>query len=459
MKRSRLVIAGTASGVGKTSIALGLVRALSRKGRTVQPFKVGPDYLDPQFLTRAAGTPCYNLDTWMMGPEHVRGLCQRASERAAVLLVEGVMGLYDGASPDDLAGSTAEAAIVTDSPVLLVVDARGMGQSIAAVVKGYAELSSEIRVAGVIANRIGSPRHREILKQALEGNDLPPLVGAVPRDALPQLPSRHLGLKTMEESEMLAVIDQIADAVEEHIDLAALETLAACEAAPGREAEASSGQPVAPVRLGIARDKAFYFYYQDNLEALVRHGCELVPFSPLTDPQLPEGLDGVYLGGGYPEEFAAEISGNRTLLADLKAFAASGKAVYAECGGLMCLGEALVLGDGREVAMAGVIPLKTAMLPKRRALGYVEASLLQESFFGPVGTRVRGHEFHYSEIRDCRAGNAWQPAFDVPRRVHGGDPDSGFCKAKVLASYLHIHFAADQEAVRHFVAWLRKEER
>ena len=461
----RLVLAGTGSGVGKTSLALGLVRALVRRGLRVQTFKVGPDFLDPTYLAIASGRTCYNLDGWMSSREYVDRLFDRATADADLAVVEGVMGLFDGASPVSLEGSTAEIAQWLDAPVILVAEAHGVARSLAAVVKGFAQFDPTVRVAGAIANRSGSARHAGWLAESLAAAEVPPLVGAVPRDALPTLESRHLGLVTADSDRLSAeTINRLADACQEHLDLDRLLELAGVrhnlasgghqQASVGRQPHESSENsetfpsavplsrltPTAPLRIGIARDEAFHFYYPDNLEALTICGVEWAPFSPLADVSLPDGLDAIYLGGGYPEVFAGRLSENHAMLDAIRRFVDSGRAVYAECGGLMYLGQTLQMLDGRRLPMAGVLPIETAMRPKLKTLGYVEVA---------AGDRVlRGHEFHYSEIvADETASHGWQCAHRVRRRRGDGTWESeGFAKDGVVASYIHLHWASCPES-------------
>jgi cobyrinic acid a,c-diamide synthase len=471
----RLVIAGTSSGVGKTSLTLGLARSLARNGLRVQTFKVGPDFLDPTWLAAASGRTCYNLDGWMTSREYCRGLFARATADADLAIVEGVMGMFDGASPCSLEGSTAEVALWLDAPVLLVVNAHGVARSIAATVQGFAQFEQGVNVAGVIANHCGSSSHRQWLAAALDGAKLPPLVGAMPRGAIVAIPDRHLGLVSADASNCNPqTLDQLANAVGEHLDLNRIMELARSSAVgwvERREPHQEDPNPdegdspifagrklgQSPLRLGIARDEAFHFYYADNLEALEQAGAELVPFSPLADRALPPDLDGLYFGGGYPELHAARLAGNATMLDAVRGFAASGRCVYAECGGLMYLGQSLRGLDGQRHAMAGVLPIETAMLAKLRTLGYAEVTLGTDSLWGQAGQTRRGHEFHYSEITaDRTAAEGWRPAYRVARRRAAESQSEGFAKGNVLASYVHLHWASCPEADRHFVTCCEK---
>ena len=443
---ARILVSATQSGAGKTTISLSLCRALARRGLVVQPVKSGPDFLDPTYLSIAAGRPCHNLDTWMMGSDYVATQMADVASIADIAIVEGVMGLFDGAGPDDLSGSSAEIAKVTKTPVVLVINAHGMAASIAAIVKGFSELEDDVTVCGVIANRVGSAGHTKILKEALAARNLPPLLGAIPRDAFPSLPSRHLGLTTATE-DMLpeSLLDDIADTLEAHVDLDHLMEVAT---AATTEAATRSGKPSVSdrFRLGIAKDDAFHFYYQDTLHALEAAGFDLVPFSPLKDAALPD-VDALYIGGGYPEVHAAALEANLPLREAIRIAAEDGLPIYAECGGLMYLGSRLKNLLGETFSMCDVFDFSTRMLEKRKMLGYMEVELAASTLIGKKGARIRGHEFHYSE-RVEKTDVA--TAYTVTRRRTGETRTGGLTKKNVLASYIHLHLASHPEAIRHF---------
>lgn len=454
MNIPRIVIAGTQSGVGKTSLTLGLVAALKRRGLRVQTFKVGPDYLDPTYLALASGRPCYNLDGWMTSEAYVRELFTRVCENADVAVIEGVMGLFDGADPTGLAGSTAEIALWLDAPVVLVANAHGAGRSFAAMVHGFATFVPELCVAGAIANRCGSERHAAGLAVSLSSASLPPLLGAVKRGAFPELPSRHLGLVTADAvSFSQTLLGQLADAVEAGVSLdKILQSARGASLFPvDSEVSMASATPqaAAKIRLGIARDEAFHFYYPDNLDALERAGCELVPFSPLHDRALPTGLNGVYIGGGYPEEYAQALAANGGMLDAIRKFAMNSGTIYAECGGLMYLSEGIETLDGTRHSMLGLLPAWTRMCPRRQSLGYVEIRLTCDCPWGRSGDVLRGHEFHYSELTerpaDCKT------AYELSYRRSVQPAAEGFQRGSVLASYVHLHFGSQPDAVSHFV--------
>ncbi len=328
-----LLIGAASSGTGKTTLALTLTRALTRRGLRVQTFKVGPDFLDPTHLALASGRPCYNLDGWMCGPDYVRELFARKTDDADFAVIEGVMGLFDGASPDSIEGSSAEVARLLGVPVLLVANVRGMSRSLAALVKGFASFEPGVQIGGVIANHCGSARHADLLRTALQASGLPPLLGAIPSNAFPPLASRHLGLVAAASDTLsTATLDVFADALEQHSGIEALMKVGQAflpvqpskNPVTGRLCSDDRARVPAPLRLGIARDAAFSFYYPDNLEALEAQGATLVAFSPLADIALPADLDGIYLGGGYPELHAPALAANQPMLEALRCFAAAG---------------------------------------------------------------------------------------------------------------------------------------
>lgn len=437
---ARLVIAGLASGAGKTTVTVALARALRARGLTVATFKCGPDYLDPTYHARAAGAACHNLDGWMMGKDAVRGTFARAAHGADVALVEGVMGVFDGASPTSDAGSTAEIARWLEAPVLLVVDASGMARTIAALARGVADFDPGLRVAGVIAQRVGSRNHLDLLRKAL-----PSIVGGLPVESGLAFPERHLGLVAAS-----AVTDATMDAWGERaaawLDLERV--LAIARSAPPLPAPPPPVGPARPprCRIAIAHDAAFHFYYEDNLRRLEAAGAELVRFSPIADPGLPP-CDGVYVGGGYPELFADVLSGNRTMCAALAGFAGP---VYAECGGLMYLAQAICTRDGRRHPMVGLLPGEAVMGDRLAALGYVEVETQTRSMLGGAGVRFRGHQFRYSELREVP--DEAPRLYKVRRRRDGNTTTEGYLRGNVLGSYVHAHWASNPEIPGALVA-------
>ena len=452
MDRPRIVIAGTHSGVGKTSLSLGIVAALRKRGLNVQTFKVGPDFLDPTHLALASGRPCYNLDGWMAGRDYVSRLFARASENADISVIEGVMGLFDGAVPDSSEGSTAEIARWLDAPVLLVTDVHGMARSIGAVVAGFSGFEKDLRIAGVIANRCGSERHAAALSASLAAAGLPPLAGAVMKGGLPDLPSRHLGLVTADAGNLTPqFLGELAAACERQGAMDQIIRIAR-GASPLHAVPANNAAVSKPISIGIARDAAFHFYYQDFFDELEMRGCTLEYFSPLADDALPDRIDALYIGGGYPEEYAEALSANVKMLGSVRAFAALNRPMYAECGGLMYLCRSLEKKDGTNYPMAGLVPTSTRMLDRRKFLGYVEVTLNRDSLWGAGGATIRGHEFHYSELTaDPAEEPAWQAVYSMKRRRDGGVSREGFQKGRTLASYAHLHLASRPDALGWFI--------
>lgn len=450
--RPRIVIAGIKSGVGKTTLALALAASLRRKGLTVQTYKVGPDFLDPTWLSLASGRPCYNLDGWMSGEGYVKALFSRTSADADISVIEGVMGLFDGAPGQSPDGSTAEIARWLDAPVLLAADAHGMSRSLAALVQGYAGFDPGVRIAGVIANNCGSERHASVLEDTLKPAGCPPLFGAVARGAVPALESRHLGLVSAAPSKASReLFGMLAEVCDRFLDTERV-VQAARLAAPLPYTAPACRNELPGVRLGIARDSAFHFYYQDLFDELACRGCSMEFFSPIRDGHLPESLHGLFLGGGYPEAHASELSANEAMLSEIRAFASSGRPVYAECGGLMYLSGGVETLDRRTFPMAGVLPAASRMLERRQALGYVETTLERDSLWGTRGTVLRGHEFHYSMLTDDPSGrNGWSTAYTLKKPLSAAERREGYQHGHVLASYVHQHLACRPQALDRFI--------
>jgi cobyrinic acid a,c-diamide synthase len=434
---SAIVVAGTHSGVGKTSVTLGLIGAFRRRGLTVQPFKVGPDFIDPLHHQHASGSPARNLDGWMLDPETNLERFARATADADAAVIEGVMGLFDGSDGKSDRGSTAEMAKLLGLPVLLVIDASAMARSAAALIHGYTSFDPDLRVAGVILNNVGGETHAGMIRDAVAG--AVPILGALPRAKDLVVPERHLGLHLPHEARA-DYVDQLATLIEEHIDLDALLANSAIERRTAPAAAAPSPPP--RIRLGLARDEAFCFYYTDNLELLEQAGAELVPFSPIDEP-LPENVDGIYLGGGYPELHADKLAANTSTREAIREFASAGGPIYAECGGLMYLADTLEL-DGQTHPMCGVLPFSTTM-PAPLAIGYIEVTTTG----GPFGSgqTARGHLFHHSAITG-------EPATDRCYQLkdsRGEETQEGYRIHNVLASYAHLHLASNPALAATFI--------
>lgn len=436
---NRLVIAAPSSGSGKTTVAALLCLALRARGLRVQPFKLGPDYLDPTHLTRAAGREARNLDSFLLSPARTRELYARAAAAADISVIEGVMGLYDGRDPGSDEHSTAALARLLETSVVLVIDAGGMARTVAAVAAGLRDFGAGVRVAGVIVNRVASAGHAALCETALAQVGLP-LLGFVTRDDALHLPERHLGLLSAEQASW---DEGAARHAARHLRLDDLIRAAHAPALP--VAPAPAPVPGGP-RIAYALDEAFHFYYPDALDELRLAGAQLVPFSPLRDEALPAGVGGLLLGGGYPEVHAAALAANAGLRADVRRLAHSGRPVVGECGGLMYLARSLEDLDGHEHEMCGVIPYRTRMLP-HLTLGYREAEALRDTPLSAAGAVHRGHEFHHSALTHPPT----QPAYRWTGQ-DGAEVLEGYADRQVLASYLHLHYAATPELARRFVA-------
>ncbi len=438
----RLLIAGTHSGVGKTTITTGIIAALRARGLEVQPFKVGPDYIDPTYHTLAAGRPARTLDTWMVPPERVPALFTRAVQGADIAVIEGVMGLYDAADYEGEAGSAAEVAKLLAVPVVLVVDARAMARSAAALVLGYREFDPAVPLAGVIVNRVAGKSHGEGVAQAITRATGLSVFGWIPRDDALHIPERHLGLvPTAEPGRWDVFVQAAATLVARHLDLDALLAMAQYphpvpatpRVSPGPKAQHGPGPVIA-----VARDEAFSFTYVDNLDLLQDAGARLAFFSPLRDEALPPETAAIILSGGFPEVYAPALAENRALHQALREAHARGIPIYAECGGLMYLTETIVDQEGRAFPMVGLLPGRSVMTG-RLTLGYRVAEAAGDSWFLRAGERVRGHEFHYS-VWEGRPANL-PPAYRlVPRRGQGPPREDGARLGNLWATYVHLHF-------------------
>jgi cobyrinic acid a,c-diamide synthase len=453
-----LLLSGTASGVGKTTVALAIMAGLRRRGLTVQPFKCGPDFLDTGHHTRVCGRTARNLDTWMLSAEANLNVLRDASLGADAVVAEGMMGLFDGKSGNTEAGSSAEIAKLLKLPVVLVLDASKTARSIAAVVLGFEMFDPDLQLAGVILNRVASERHYGMLAAAIEMSCKTKILGWLPREPSIAIPERHLGLQgAMEQASpdgQEAAIDALAALAEKHLDLDALLKLQCGVEFPEVALEQLPPLSAAEVvRVGVPSDYAFSFYYEDNLDMLRRQGVEIVPFSPMNDAALPSDLDGLYLGGGYPELHAEQLSANKPMLQAVRSFAISGKPVYAECGGMLYLSERLCTLDGAAYPMTGVLPLAMEMTNKLVQFGYVTVEFSDDCVLGPKGTVIRGHSFHYSRIA-LRDGV--EKSYRVQYSMSGKEEFEGFHRGEILASYIHLHFRANPTVVENFVAAIRR---
>ena len=444
----RVLVAGTGTGTGKTTVCLALAAALRRRGLPLAPFKVGPDFIDAAHLAAVAGRPARSLDPWMSSPEWVRVSLTRHEPPGGLALIEGMMGLFDGAGGADDRGSAAEVARLTATPVLLVLDAQGVARSAGALALGFARFDPALSLAGVIFNRVGGVSHRETLAAAVAPLGLP-VLGALPWDEALAISERHLGLLTPEARTLSPEqVARLAAAAEAHLDLEGILRVASA----ARPLPVPSDPPVPPARpvvqIGVARDAAFSFYYQDNLDLLQAAGAALLSFSPLADECLPAGLGGLYLGGGYPEAEAPRLAGNGAMREEIRRVVASGLPVLAECGGFMYLCRAIEDGEGRQHPMVGVFDA-TIRFPGRGTLAYCTVDLVEASPLGPAGLSLRGHEFHASSLLETPAASAH--AYRVRRLPAGGPETEGYLVANALGSYLHLHWGSCPEVARHFV--------
>lgn len=451
---ARIIIAGTHSGVGKTTVATGLMSALSRRGLVVQGFKVGPDYIDPSYHAVATGRPARNIDLFLVPPAAAVKLFLRASAGADIAVIEGVMGLFDGYV--DGGASSAAVAKLLQVPVLLVVDASSIGQSAAALVYGYSHYDPEVKVAGVILNRIAGERHLALVKDAVEQGAGVPVVGWLARQESLTVPSRHLGLVPAgERRELAEKVGSCGAAVASGLDLERI--LALAQAAPPLEEPQGSVFPAAEakekVAIAVARDAAFSFYYQDSLDFLAALGAELIPFSPLADEDLPAGARGLIIGGGFPEVFLPELAANRRLITAIRSAAARGLPIYAECGGLMYLCRAIYDREGRAWPMVGLVPVACRMEERLVGMGYRQGQAIRSSLLFASGEQVKGHEFHYSRLVEAASDFPWAYQLQDGR---GRCRPEGYARGNLLASYLHLHFAGLPAAARRFLAACRE---
>jgi len=479
LNRRGFLIAAPQSGSGKTTVSLAIMAALRRRGLAVAPFKCGPDFIDPGYHAMVCGCPSINLDGWMCPETFVLDTFSLHAANADISVIEGVMGLFDGIGFSSMEGSSAQVAAITGSPVVLVVNARGMAASAAALVMGFAGFDPRVRLGGVIFNNVGSAAHGELLRQAL-AEALPDVAvfGCIPRDDSLAIPSRHLGLVTAEDNPLPPdYLDRLADLAEQHLDL---DGLAGLEVEEGRrlsphphpsplpEGEGANKVPSPSrmtegnrlglgrrwgkdsVRIAVARDAAFCFVYEDNLRLLREAGAEIVPFSPLQDGGLPPDVAGIYLPGGYPELYGERLSGNVGMRAAIREAVMRDMPVYAECGGLIYLTRGM---EGTEADFVGIFPLRARLLSRRKALGYREVSFEADALLGPSGMTARGHEFHYSEIGEMPEGIS--RCYRATRQ--GKDLGAeGYRFRNCLASYIHLHFGSHAGIAPAFVAACRE---
>ncbi|EJL40605.1 cobyrinic acid a,c-diamide synthase [Brevibacillus sp. CF112] len=443
----RIVIAGTGSGAGKTTVTIGLMAALIRKGYMVQGFKCGPDYIDPTYHTAVTGRASRNLDSFMLEYDVVKEIFVRGSEGADISIIEGVMGMYDGKEATSDKGSTAEISILTGSPVLLVVNCQSMARSAAAIVKGFQLLNPQTKIVGVIANKVGSEGHHKIVKAAIEQECGIPVVGYLKRENELEIPERHLGLvPSVERGELAPLFAKLADLIGETVDLDLVWELAKAEPLQVEPKLFAPREAAFDVTIAVAKDPAFHFYYPENLELLQAYGAKLIFFSPLAGEGVPEAADGLYIGGGFPEEFAAELSQNEAVKESFRQAVKKGLPTLAECGGFMFLTEAIVTTDGESYPMVGLIPGKVTMQKKWAALGYREVRGKEGNFLIGPEEQAKGHEFHYSTY----ATDEQLPAAYETKGLRGTKPE-GFARDNLVAGYTHLHFGSNPALVKRWL--------
>lgn len=454
MNLPRIIIAGTHSGVGKTTLTLGIISALRKKGVSVQAFKTGPDYIDPTYHSEASGKICVNLDSWLLSKDAVIELFRRRAEDVDLSVIEGVMGLYDGLKDTEV-GSTAHLAKILNSPVILILDAGSLSRSAAAIAMGYKEFDRKIDIAGIILNNIASVNHYNYIKSAIESETEIPVVGCLPRDPELKLSERHLGLIPLEEKRLSSgFYKKLSKRVEDHIDLTRILKI-------GRQARPlpypgvmifKKGPQKSRVTIAVAKDEAFNFYYQDNLEILNHLGADIVTFSPLRDGELPKGVDGLYIGGGFPELFASDLSKNNSLKRSIRRKAEYGLPVYAECGGLMYLVESLMDFKKRKFSMAGIFKCSVRMGDRLRRMGYVNLEVIRDNILGKKGQRNRAHLFHWSRLTNIPKSASFAYKIVKDRNIIY----DGLIKKNVLAGYAHLHFASNLKFAKNFINSCRR---
>jgi cobyrinic acid a,c-diamide synthase len=455
MAKRRVVIAGTGSGVGKTTITIGLMAALKKKGYEVQGFKCGPDYIDPTYHTAVTRRPSRNLDSWMLNEEIVKEIIVRGSKGADISIIEGVMGFYDGKDPKSNKGSTADISVITKSPVILVVNCASMARSAAAIVKGFQCFSEGINIVGVIVNRVGSENHFNLVKTAIELECGVPVIGYLKRELDIEIPERHLGLvPSIERGELDSFFDRLGDFVLETVDIEKMLDLSITD-----DLEINNTVSIfmknkeSTCRIAVAMDAAFNFYYQENLELLEAYGAELIYFSPLAGEVLPKNIDGLYLGGGFPEEFVDVLAKEMKLKQSIKLAIEAGLPTLAECGGFMFLTEAIETTECVEYEMIGVIPGKVKMQTKLAALGYREVTGKEGNYLLQNGIKAKGHEFHYSTFHSKEG-----IPFAYETKGMRGVSSEGYMNSNLIAGYTHFHFASCPAMVENWIKKCKEEK-
>ena len=456
----RIMIAGTNSGVGKTTVTLGIMSALVQKGIKVQGFKAGPDYIDPSHHTFVTGNASKNLDTWMMGENACRELFERSALNADVSVIEGVMGLYDGSIDSSGHGSSAHLAKILNTPVILVVNARGVAQSAGAVVMGFKEFDREVNLAGIVINNVASQNHYDIIKKAIEESCSVAVLGYLKKESDITIPERHLGLIPSEEKKInSALYDKLGQMVLETIDIDKLQEIAGSAAVfPDYNRSIFINRASSlDVTLAVARDSAFCFYYQDDIDLFEELGAKIIEFSPLADKSLPDGIDGIFMGGGFPELFADRLMKNESMRKSILEAHKQGTVIYGECGGMMYLLEKLIDCEGRSFKMSGVLIGTSRMENRRQGLGYVIADATCDNIICESADTFRAHEFHWSKLQDVPDDTVF--AYNTRKSNGKKTGIDGICKSNVLASYTHIHFSSNPDLAKSILSTMAKRSK
>ncbi|TYV89552.1 cobyrinate a,c-diamide synthase [Listeria monocytogenes] len=444
---NKILIAAASSGTGKTTVTLGIMHALKKRGMRVQPFKVGPDYIDTNYHQAITGVASINLDSFLIDDDAMlAALFEKHGQSADISVIEGVMGLFDGLGIDRDNSSTSFIAKCTKTPVILVVDGKAISTSAAAIVDGFNRFDPELTIAGVIINRVASENHFSLIKGAIERYTDVPVLGYLPKNAAVALPERHLGLVPKEEmTELETKWELLGDLIVEHVDLDRLLAISKTGAKLNVHPPEIQVPDFSGVRVAYALDAAFHFYYQDNLDFIRSTGATLIPFSPLEEREVPDA-DFIYIGGGFPEVFAERLAKNKSMRESILAAHEQGKPIYAECGGLMYLGSSLEM-EAESYEMVGVFDGVSKMTTRLRKFGYCIAEPLEDTLLGKKGTAIRGHEFHHSVFETnepTRMKLTKKRDGEIVKEWHGG-----YQKGNTFASYLHIHFYQNLSIITH----------
>ncbi len=444
----RLVIAGVHSNVGKTTLMISLIQILKDRGLKVKSFKCGPDYLDPTYHKNVSGSDSINLDSWMMGKDGVLKTFNECTKGYDIALIEGVMGLFDGADPKNDEGSTAEIAKILDAPVALIIDASGMARSAAAIFHGFKNFDKLLNLKGVILNSLGSSRHLEIIEEAL-GKEFS-FGGVTKGDESFMFESRKLGLKTaMGENVSKEMLEYWRDHCLKYLNIDKLLHVSQVEGVTNilRTPKINKEQNI---KIAYALDEAFHFYYPENLNSLRDLGATLIPFSPIKDEHIPTGTDFIYIGGGYPELYARELNENISMVSSIRNFASQGGPIFGECGGLIYLSSELELENNKTYQMLNLLNLNIKVTPKLKSLGYTTIELLKESFLGEAGDTLRGHQFRYSDYKE----NQEHKEMRLIKKRGSVISNEGFRNKNVLGTYVHSHFASNPNVAQNIINWI-----